>query len=415
MRLLVAADFSFDASGGGAAVARQALADFPGEIFWWSARRPQVATTKIENDKKTAASRVCQQYHFDPGFIFPLRRLTHLRAALMRLFWVRAASWHLSLRVTEVHPDKIWFIPFDWSILVFHRLVTSGSFKRLNIPFHVSIQDFPNTCDREARWGRQIVQLMASQQVNLYRIATSRDAISSPMLSWLRRRTGKKGLQLLHAGIEEDEFKHIRTCRPKNSSKQVVRIAYAGTIIVEPEFEIFVQHLDQIRWQCPFRLELVFWSAHSYRQSRWFRHEWMREEGHISEFELRRSLRRLDWGFIPMGLSDENPWYNRFSFPTKFITYLAAGLPVISLGHPQSSLMQFTKSFRVGIRCTSGSEMRRHVTPTALSNSLAKIRLRQEILRCGRKYFCANTIRRRFWKSLLAESDSLMRFEQKSP
>ena len=48
----------------------------------------------------------------------------------------------------------------------------------------------------------------------------------------------------------------------------------------------------------------------------------MREHGNFPEPELLTSLRACTWGFAPMALSDDDPRYDRFSFPTKFISYL---------------------------------------------------------------------------------------------
>jgi hypothetical protein len=53
-----------------------------------------------------------------------------------------------------------------------------------------------------------------------------------------------------------------------------------------------------------------------------------------------------------MSLHDDDPRYNRFSFPTKFITYLAAGLPPIVMGHPESSVMKMAEKYDVGLRMT---------------------------------------------------------------
>ncbi|HHY85014.1 MAG TPA: glycosyltransferase family 4 protein [Verrucomicrobia bacterium] len=54
-----------------------------------------------------------------------------------------------------------------------------------------------------------------------------------------------------------------------------------------------------------------------------------------------------------MSLTDEDPRYNRYSFPTKLISYLAAGLPVIGLGHPQSTIIRAVKENRIGLSLTT--------------------------------------------------------------
>ena len=83
----------------------------------------------------------------------------------------------------------------------------------------------------------------------------------------------------------------------------------------------------------------------------------MEERGNLAEPELKRQLREFTYGFSPLSLSEGDPRYNRFSFPTKFITYLAAGLPVITLGHPSSSVIKMAAAYQVGpIITTSTSD-----------------------------------------------------------
>ena len=65
-----------------------------------------------------------------------------------------------------------------------------------------------------------------------------------------------------------------------------------------------------------------------------------------------------------MALTDEDPRYNRFSFPTKFISYLAAGLPVITLGHPESSVVKMARAYEVGVCLTAAD-------PQSISDQLA--------------------------------------------
>jgi hypothetical protein len=99
-----------------------------------------------------------------------------------------------------------------------------------------------------------------------------------------------------------------------------------------------------------------------------------------------------------MSFSDQEPRYNRFSFPTKFITYLAAGLPILSLGHPESSLMKMTTAYQVGLQVakTDLSEATSLRIKIALSENKAKYL--SEILRCARDHFDAEKMKAKLWR-----------------
>ena len=99
-----------------------------------------------------------------------------------------------------------------------------------------------------------------------------------------------------------------------------------------------------------------------------------------------------------MGLTDEEPRYNRFSFPTKFITYLAAGLPIIAVGHPESSVMKMATNYAVGV--TSSSTSVEHLVKdleSALSDRSPWRTYRSEIIRCAETEFRAEVMRSKLW------------------
>jgi hypothetical protein len=100
-----------------------------------------------------------------------------------------------------------------------------------------------------------------------------------------------------------------------------------------------------------------------------------------------------------MSLSDDNPRYNRFSFPTKFISYLAAGLPVITLGHPESSLVKIAQMYRVGPCLTSGGPgTMQDELFSALSNRNPWVQFGLEIQRCGHAEFDAERMRKTLYE-----------------
>jgi hypothetical protein len=107
-----------------------------------------------------------------------------------------------------------------------------------------------------------------------------------------------------------------------------------------------------------------------------------------------------------MSFSDQDPRYNRFSLPTKFISYLAAGLPILSLGHPESSLMKMTTAYQVGLQLTKADQSESSFLPLQISLSESKAKYTPEILRCARDHFDAEKIRAKLWRCFNASRPS---------
>jgi hypothetical protein len=233
---------------------------------------------------------------------------------------------------------------------------------------------------------------MAALVDQLYIQATTRDAISAPMLDDLQKRTGAAGGWITRAGLEDEDFRFLS--QDRTLPRDEIRVAYAGTIIVPAEFRLFVAALDFVRPRLKRRVTLDLFGSHSYANEDWFDSGWMREHGDLSLPELSAHLRESTWGFSPMALTDQDPRYNRFSLPTKFVSYLAAGLPVITLGHPESSLMQMARRYSVGL-ATSARDIEALAPQLFETMAVQAPRLKYgaEIARCAGIEFDATQMR----------------------
>ncbi|HEV2045250.1 MAG TPA: hypothetical protein VGQ95_01495 [Chthoniobacterales bacterium] len=384
MKLLVATEFPPNASGGGPAIVRQMLRDWPADdLFWWSC---------LPDCDRRFGRKVAQHFCATiPHKLMPHRRLTGAKSALLDWFWTPFASTHLKKTIRQVQPDVIWAIPHNWSIIPLARVLpTSG------VGFHVTMQDYVDVHGQEGKFSRARCGRMAEEADRLYAAATTRDATSHPMIEDLRNRTGANAVQMLHAGLDSEDFDFLaHKSLPLTNSSTPIKIAYAGTILVEQVFELFVSAIKEIRRSLTQRIELHLFGAHSYARRRWFDPEWMVENGNLPEAELLKKLRNCDWGFAPMALDDNDPRYNRFSFPTKFVTYLAAGLPIITLGHFESSLARMARQYEVGL-CTGATtvdELASHLMNT-LSAQESFDKYKAEIIRCTTNEFDAERMRR---------------------
>ena len=378
--LLIATDFPPNGSGGGAAIVRQMLRDWPTDrLHWWSCQ-PDLDPRFGQKVSSHSIAHI-------PGKLNPARRFLNLKSWLIECAWAPYASRQLEATIRRVKPDCIWVVPHVWSIPPIINVVP-----KTGIGFHVSMHDYADAnCNSQEPWALRRRGL-AEKADSLFSLATTRDAICQPMLDDLFARTGKTGL-ILRAGLESLDFEFIANLSPR--PKHEIRIAYAGTILVEEDFEFFVKALDLVRRRSLLPITLEFFGAHSYATRIWFAPSWMKEHGNLSSQVLADSLKNFTWGFCPMSLTDHNPRYNRYSLPTKFSSYLAAGLPVISMGHIESSIVKMTRAYAVGL-CLINHELE----PTAdeleaaLSDLTPLQRYHSEIERCAREQFDAVKFRR---------------------
>ena len=384
-RLLVATEFPPNASGGGAAVVRQMLKDWPAEnLFWWSCS-PDTDNRFGQKVQRHWCATI-------PRKFYPHRRWTSLKSVFLERVWSPWATRHLKLTLEELRPDTVWVIPHNWSIPPLARALGE---RWPN--YHVTMQDYVDVHNNPRRFGRERCARMAAMADRLYVGAVTRDATSFPMIADLRARTGKDAAQMLHAGLEAADMDFLEQQRPREST--AIRIAYAGTILVEDVFELFASAVESIRGTTFKPVELHLFGSHSYCRRRWFKQRWMFEHGNLSESALLVKLREYDWAFAPMALTDHDPRYNRFSFPTKFITYLSAGLPITTLGHPESSVMKMAVRYDVGLTTstrdlnTLSEQLRVALNDPSPWNHHGK-----EIIRCARTEFDAEKMRRTLYE-----------------
>jgi hypothetical protein len=387
MKLLIATEFPPNASGGGPAVVRQMLWGWPVEnLCWWSCLP--------ERDRRfgqKVARHFCAAI---PRKLMPHLRLTRAKSILLNLGWAPLAAAHLKKTIRELQPDAIWAIPHNWSIPPLRSVLPTAG-----VGFHVTIQDYVDVHGQSRRFGEARTRQIADAADFLYATATTRDATSPPLMDDLKNRTGASASQMLHAGLEENDFRYLQA--KTESTRPEIRIAYAGTILMPREFQLFIEAIRQMRPTLAKPAIIELFGAHSYKHESWFEPAWMREHGNLDEEALQTALRSCTWGFAPMSLSDADPRYNRFSFPTKFISYLMAGLPVITLGHPESSVMKMAEKYRVGV-ATSAGDINRLVE--ALREPLADAnpwsRHADEINRCARAEFDAAKMRKVLYECL---------------
>jgi len=356
------------------------LKDWPPEkTYWWSCSPDGHAFfgQKVESHHTATI----------PSRLYPHRRGRTLKSFVLQHVWRPWASCQLRNTLDKLQPDVVWVIPHGWSIAVLGDVFLGNAKPRL----HVSVHDYVNSRNYAVRYGARLAEALAKTADQLYAHAFSRDAISKPMLTDLVSRTGRDGV-LRHAGVEEREFENFSAATSRNPD--VIRIAYAGTVVVEKTFSMIVEALNTVRARTQLRVTLEFFSNENYTSRSWFDRSWMHTHRPLPHDQLTSALREFSWGLAPMSFFDDDPLYNRFSLPTKFVSYLAAALPIIIIGHPDSSLVQIGKLYRVGACLTVPNY--EHLVSELASTLMTKephSEFRTEIERCARTEFDAAHMR----------------------
>src|SRR5207253_6923253 len=119
------------------------LRDWPtNQLMWWSCR-PDEHRFGVEVGQHEVAN--------IPSRLYPHVRFARAKAQALENIWAPWAARHLRRSLRQLQPDIVWAIPHLWSIPVLARVLLSG-----DIPYHVSVHDFPDANLNVGRFGRRL-------------------------------------------------------------------------------------------------------------------------------------------------------------------------------------------------------------------------------------------------------------------
>jgi glycosyltransferase involved in cell wall biosynthesis len=382
-KILVATSFAPDIPGASSLLLYELLQGVPPDrVAWWSS----VGTAPPHSAARVGHFRSGQM----PRRLQPQVRFIETKSFLLEQFWVPWATAGLRAFIRQQKPDLLWLQVSSWATPVLHRAIPD-----LGIPWHITVHDFADSVGLVRSMGARRAARFQRMIEELYAGAVSRDVYMQETGDELERKTGCKADLVLRAGLEPEEFNYIRS-KPFLAPQEKIRIGYAGTIIAEDTFARFIAALQLLRPKLPLPLEVNLFGIHSYRNRPWFDSSLIVEHGFLPEDEFDRRYSACHWGLIIMELDDSNPRYSRFTFPNKFTRSVAAGLPIISIGHPACTLIKLANKYRLGPVVTA-------MEPAAIAEALAPAlsdfseppQLRAELLRCAETEFDGESNRRK--------------------
>jgi glycosyltransferase involved in cell wall biosynthesis len=261
------------------------------------------------------------------------------------------------------------------------------------------MQDYPTTDQLCKIIGPKTAFRWMQKVEALVRVARFVDTTSYPMGEDIARRTGRRSTQMLHEGLEFADFARLsQPTVPQHN--QSLTLAFAGTVVEEDAFAKFIHALDNIRKTFAKPILLELFSSHNYAGRPWFNPSWMSEHGYKNRGSLIDSLQSCHAGLVVMETEEVNRNYNRFSFPTKFITYIAAGIEPLVLGHSSSAVSTLARQSGIGIQINDTCLLE-EALKSLMKDELNSQKKRRHIITFARSHFDAAQKRRQFHCQML--------------
>jgi len=387
-RILVIAEFAPGAPGGDWVNIKQHFRGLDwSQIYWWSFSGKSASNFREFGGRHSSCN--------VPPRLPPNRSWNGLRCWILDTFVMPYTAWHLLKFIRSVEPDLIFLMARGWMIPLAHEVMP-----QVKTHWHMALYDMPDVDGMLERLGRRRTDRFMGMAETLFKNASSRSVISPAMAEDMRLRTGVPCSNFFRCSVEPEAIAQLREPAPKPPD-DVIRIAYAGTILAEPTFAHLVKAVQAIRGQLSRRVEIHLYGNHDYSNRDWFVPDLIIQHGFMSEADLNRDYRTATWGLAIMHQEDVDPRYNRFSFPCKFSMSLASGLPLICIGHSQTPLIELAREYHVGLLLT-GSDVDKLAENLlqGLEDFSRFDEYRSEVLRCAENEFNAERNRKKLHQLL---------------
>jgi hypothetical protein len=335
-RIIFVTPDSLNENNGGLFLFNTLFKSFEQDLFYWFVCSTNSKNTRLKvNFKKI--------YYFkDIIFSNNLLNMIARRYLIFGLPWFfikykilnRIASFKLVRIIKEHDIEKIWIYTSKFSIPVSKKAIYDTQIK-----FHLSIQDDINTHlpNSEVRWLNEDFKFLLEN-------AETIDFISFDMESYYRskyRIKAKSTIFLVSKTAEVDK---------PLISKKIKYIGYSGNIWCA---ESFLPLLDSIKLLNKLSTkDLIKVKIFTFHFPRKFFNDYLDiiEFSTIEKYDiLIKELQKCDLLYLPMTFNTAKKITNITSFPSKIITYLNAGIPILNHSPVDSSTHRFVVSNFVGV------------------------------------------------------------------
>jgi hypothetical protein len=127
--------------------------------------------------------------------------------------------------------------------------------------------------------------------------------------------------------------------RKSQGIQSSINFCFAGKIYALAELNKFIEFMDSKGWML-FNLNVFL---HIYGPSSPFSSKNIIYHGNVRPKALAHEIASYDYALLPYPAEDKDEDLRRLSFPSKYLLYLNAGLPVIYIGDTAATVCKFTK------------------------------------------------------------------------
>ena len=122
-------------------------------------------------------------------------------------------------------------------------------------------------------------------------------------------------------------------------SERLLRVCFSGQSYASKEINFFIKTLENLEWMVDdFEIELhVFGNSYLGNSKNIIHHGW------VDPTKLIQRLSFFDCALLPYPSEDEFKEVTKYSFPSKFSTYIAANLPVLYIGPETNPFSELQK------------------------------------------------------------------------
>jgi len=230
-----------------------------------------------------------------------------------------------------------------WSILnsPFMIFLTRQLIEKLHTPWFATVWDPPESFILSMRIPQWIKKPMLSDFGKILTRVNNLSAVSEMMEVEYAERYKRHSIVLIQGVAKKEHRPVVR--KPHHSDE--FRIGFAGNLYAQNEWMAFFAALDTIDWHIGKRhiILRVFapvappMTGGSIEYFPW-----------SNSLDVIRQLSDCDLAYLPYWIDPKYRLLTRLCFPSKFSTYLAAGLPIFFHGPKDSSPAKFMEAYPFG-------------------------------------------------------------------
>ncbi len=311
--LLVVTYYAPETHHGGAVCVQRLLADYPHEKLAW-AHHDQPVTDPASPWSGVEQWSVPLLQRPNRFGLTPLKELGNWTVHAPRM------ARRTAERARAAGVEAVLGIGPGLSVWTSHLIA-----RRLGVPLHLWIHDDPPTHAEYRNHGRRLVERARRCFLRAYRAAAARYTISEPMRGCYHEQTG------CDAVVMPPSLDVQPTPPPKRSLDQRLRIGFAGSLCGPDEWKTFLKALSRLFAGTPAErrpLVTAFADAHALPVPESAR-ACVEVKGWQDAETVNRTLASMDFLYLPLWFSRGRRFHVTTSFSTKFVSYLAASVPVL--------------------------------------------------------------------------------------